>query len=128
MITAGEIRVERSGSDQASFEAVFGLLLELHRAVGIAPLNPDKTAKTCYHVLCEGMTFVAWSEHGEPVGTLGLVEAELYYADVTYLQDKWFYVKSEWRGRAGVKLLLAAREECERLGKVGIIDDTNQCG
>lgn len=128
--------IERAPVDEPTFRAVLALLQELHTHVGMAPINPDKLARNCYAFLSEGMTFLArvvesGTESGEIIGSLGLVWCDHYYSDWRFLQDKWFYVKPAWRsgeggrGRAGVKLLLAARREAIARETIAFVVDTN---
>lgn len=121
----GTISIERAANDKPTFVAVFSLLLELHKSVGMAPINPDKLGKQCYGVLAEGMTFLAKNQSGEIVGSLGLSETVPYYSDLAYLQDKWFYVRPAYRGYAGLRLLLQARAEAIRRDTYAIVIDTN---
>lgn len=116
------VTVERAGTDEATFADVFGLLVELHREGGFAPLNFDKATASVYRVLVEGMTFVARTETGEAIGVLGLTEAPFWYADETMLEGKWLYVRPEHRGSAAFKeLLKAARAEADACGKIAFL-------
>lgn len=119
------VLIERAANDKETFAGVFSLLLELHKSVGMAPINPDKLGKQCYGVLAEGMTFLAKNQRGEIVGSLGLSETTPYYSDWAYLLDKWFFVKPAYRGSAGLKLLLQARAEAIRRDTYAIVIDTN---
>ncbi len=119
------LTIERAHMDEASFRAVYPLLLELHKAVGIAPLNPDKMAQQCYHVLGHGMTFIARDEAGQAVGSIGLIEGDLWYADCGYILDKWFFVRPDHRGSAGLGLLRAARDEGIARDRIVYVWNTN---
>lgn len=100
------------------------LLLELHREVGIAPVNHDKLVRQCYSVLTEKRTFGLFANGGF-VGSLGLVRATHYYSDEAYLQDKWFYVRPEYRGFGGFRLLRRGMREADRMVIPLIVDDTH---
>lgn len=106
------------------FKEVFGLILELHAEVGVAPLNPKKYGDQCYSVISQGMTFVARAD-GVAVGTIGLIEDPFWYSDWSFLHDKWLYVRPEFRRNAGFGLLRAARDEGLRLGRIVYIWNTN---
>lgn len=127
--TAGQrpaFTIERAGTDEQSFIDVFTLLVELHKEGGFAPMNSQKAAEQVYSVLQQGMTLLARNERGEPVGVLPLIEVDFWYSDETFLFGKSFYVKPRYRrGRVGVELLKAAREEGERRNKLVFIETDN---
>ena len=117
--------IERADTSESSFEAVFGLLLRLHREGGYAPLDPVKARVNAYRVIEEGMTFLARRD-GHPVGTLSLTELSFWYAQSTFLQDGWFYVSPEFRkGRVGIALMRAAREEAQRRNRIAFVTVNN---
>jgi hypothetical protein len=132
--------IERATADEATFGAIYKLLLELHHTVGVFPLNPQKMAEQAYGVVAAGMTFIArdigqFAADNPPdpnlaasapiVGSIGLVESLPWYADEPYLQDKWFFVSPSYRGPAGLKLLRAARDECIARDRIGYVWNTN---
>jgi GNAT superfamily N-acetyltransferase len=113
------VTIERAPVNQAAYAEVFELLLEEYREVSHIRFSPDKTAKAAYRVLAEGMTFLVRAPDGTPAGTLGLSEMEYWFADETFLQDRWFYVRPAYRGgEYGKALIRAAKDEAERLGKI----------
>jgi GNAT superfamily N-acetyltransferase len=123
---ASNLTVELARQDEAGFNEVFAMLIALHGDVGVVPMDRKKYAEGCWSVLGEGMTFVA-REGGEPVGTLGLIEATWWYAPdhCRFLQDRWFYVKPEHRGNAGMKLLRAARDLGYQKDRIVYVWNTN---
>lgn len=111
---------------EAEFIEVMTLLIELHAEGGYAPLDLDKASKDVYAVMGEGRTWLAKDGEGEPIGVLGLIEVPFWYSDLTFLISKWFYVRPEFRfGQVGMKLLLEARAEADRIGKIAFVQTTN---
>lgn len=124
--------IERAGADEATFVDVFRLMIALHADGGYAPLDTDKTAKAVYHALNEGMTFLARAPGGEAVGIIALLEFSFWYSDVTFLDDRAFYVRPDYRVRpgfegpsVGVALLRAARDEGQARNKLTFVTVTN---
>lgn len=124
-MTKAEIIVEKVKDDEASFTEVFALLLDLHKAGGYAALDVNTAATNAYTVLREGMTFVA-RKNGEAVGTIALTEIPFWYSKTTFLQDAWLFVKPKHRrGKVGVMLMRAARDEAEKRKKIAFITVNN---
>lgn len=120
------IIIERAGTDETSFMEVFDLLVALHKEGGYAPMNVKKAIAQTYGVLQQGMTLVARNEDGEAVGVLPLMEVDFWFADESFLLGRSFYVRPKYRrGRVGVQLLQAAREEGERRNKLVFVELDN---
>jgi GNAT superfamily N-acetyltransferase len=119
------IEIVKADVGEESFAEVFGLLLELHRTGGYAPLSTDKAALAALNVISEDMTFIARVE-GNAVGTIGMTELAFWYSEQTFLQDAWLFVKPEHRsGRVGVRLMQAARDEAQARGKLAFVTLNN---
>lgn len=111
--------IERVAISETTYREVFELLLEEYREVSHIRLSPEKTAQAAYRVIAEGMTFLARDADGTPIGTLGLTELEYWFADETFLQDRWFYVRPAYRANGvGSALIRAAKDEATRLEKI----------
>lgn len=120
------VAIERAGSDEKSFMEVFDLLVALHKEGGYAPLNVRKAVAQTYSVLTEGMTFLARNAEREPIGVLTMTEADFWYSDGTFLFGRSFFVRPEYRrGRVGVGLLRAARDEGEARNKIVFVGIDN---
>lgn len=125
--------VDKCPCDEFWFEEVFALMVELHAEGGYARLNRQKARPAVWAVLNEGTTFLARLEEqsggdpaGLPIGVLAMTEQPFWYGDETFLVDHGFYVKPKYRkGRVGVSLLKAAREEAQARNKIAIIAVTN---
>lgn len=114
--------IETASGDEKSFMEVFEMLVAEHAEVGYVPLDASKAAENAYRVMKEGMTFVARSASGKAIGTIGLTELSYWYANDTFLQDGWFYVRPEYRrGKVGVALMRAAREAGDARKKIVLI-------
>lgn len=119
------LEIVRAGADEASFNEVFGLLLDLHKAGGYATLDVETAALNAYAVLKEGMTFVAKLD-GKAIGTLALTELKFWYAKQTFLQDAWLYVAPEYRkGVVGIQLMRAAKDEAQARNKIAFVTLNN---
>lgn len=119
------LEIVRAGADEASFNEVFALLLDLHRAGGYAELDVDTAALNAYNVLKEGMTFVARLD-GKAIGTLALTELRFWYSKQTFLQDAWLYVMPEHRkGVVGIQLMRAAKNEAQARNKIAFVTLNN---
>ncbi len=114
-------------SNEKQISDLVALLIMLHSEGGYAPLNLDKMVGRAAEVVSQGMTWLAYDqEAGEPVGTLGLHEQALWYADERVLVDLWFYVRPEYRkGAVGKKLLKLGRETADERGCMLFITVTN---
>lgn len=119
------LEIVRAGADEASFNEVFSLLLDLHKAGGYAELDVETAAANAYAVLKEGMTFVAKID-GKAIGTLALTELEFWYSKQTFLQDAWLYVMPEHRrGVVGIQLMCAAKAEAQARNKIAFVTLNN---
>lgn len=124
--SAPVVRIERAANDEQSFCDVFDLLIGLHRDGGYAPLDVSKASANCFRMLAEGMVFVARLPDGTAIGTLAMTELTFWYAQDTFLQDAWFYVRPEYRkGHVGVALMRAARDDAQARGKIAFITVNN---
>jgi len=120
------VTVEVAGTDEESFLTVLDLIVAEHAEVAWASLSPTKAAEGCYRTLSEGMTLIARAADGTAIGTLGIVELGLWYADETYLQDVWLYVKPEHRGGGALRAMLSkAREIADIRNKVLFVTIAN---
>jgi len=120
------ITIERAQANEETFCDVFELLLELHKVGGYAPLDEEKAIARTYEVLEHETVFIARNKDGKAVGTLGLHEVKFWYSDTSYLQDAWFFVLPRYRrGKAGVLLLRAAREEAEQRNLLALLTVNN---
>lgn len=125
MTKTANIVIETASSSEDSFVEVFGLLLDLHKAGGYAALDVSEASANAYRVISEGMTFVA-KINGEAVGTLAFTDVQFWYSKTRFLQDAWFFVKPEFRrGKVGVKLLQAGRDEAAKRGKIAFVTINN---
>ena len=114
-----EFVVERAQANEKDFCDVFELMLALYREEGYVQLDPAEAAKVIYCTLNENMTFVARLVSGEAIGALPMTELPYWYSTETMLQSIGFYVRPEHRrGRVGVALLRAARDEGNARDKI----------
>lgn len=119
------LTIEKSGTDERSFNDVFTLMLALHRAGGFAPLDVNKSAEHVYQALTDEATFLARID-GKPVGALSMVDIPFWYSRSTFLQDKGFFVAPEHRrGQVGGALMQAVREEAQHRGRIAMVTVTN---
>lgn len=102
-------RSEDETRDETRRIAAF--LTALYAEVGVtaeaATPNPGKAVQGVYDTIRDGVVLVA-ERDGQIVGSLGLVEYPIWYADATALGDKWFFVSPSERGGDVLEALLAA--------------------
>lgn len=98
--------IDIAGTDEATFAAVFDLLVAEHAEAGIGPLNPEKTAEVCYRTLEQGMTLIARDKKGRIIGTMGISNKTFWYGDMPYLHDVWLYVAPEHRKKDVCRMLM----------------------
>jgi len=127
-----EFTIARATADERDFDDVCDLMLELHREGGYAVLNGQKMANSIFGALEEGMTFLARSEAGEPIGVIAMIEFAFWYSDETFLEDRAFYVRPQYRVRpgfqgksVGVELLRAVRDEGQARNKITFVTVAN---
>jgi GNAT superfamily N-acetyltransferase len=122
-----EFVIERAEASEQNFIEVFEMLLELHKEGGYALLDRSDSAEDVYAVMQEGMTFVARSAVGQPIGVLGLTEVGFWFnRKVKFLQGRWFYVRPAFRrAQVGVHLLRAARDEGQTRNSLVFVTVTN---
>lgn len=119
-------RIERVYHSETTFREVFELACAEYREVAYVPMNPEKTARTIYDIIGEGMTFLARDAEGKAIGVLALIEIGYWFSDETYLHDKFWYVRPENRPEGvGLALLKTAKEEAQRRGKILFIGVKN---
>lgn len=121
-----DFTIEVAGTDEASFKDVFGLLVKLHAEGGYAVLDADVAAGSAWHILDEGLAFLARDADGKPIGTLALTQLQFWYSLDTYLQDAWFFVLPELRNKGvGLALMQRARSVADELNKILLVTVTN---
>ncbi len=120
------MKIERVEATETVIKELLEFLIPMASEVALAPLNKDKVLKQIYLTVDFGQTFVAQDDDGKIIGSIGLIEMPLWYADETFLVDQWFYVAPDARfGDVGVKLLRTVRDLAEPLGKMVFVTIAN---
>ncbi len=121
-----DVAIEVAGTDERSFRDVLDLILAEHAEVSYEPMDPQKTAESCFRTLEQGMTLIARDAGGNPIGTLGIVELTYWYSRGSYLQDVWLYVVPEHRGGSVLRALMSrAKSFADARGKVLMVTIAN---
>lgn len=121
------LTIERAGTDERSFVEVYELMVALHRQGGYAPLDHEIASAAVYQTLSQGASFVA-RDGGKAIGALNMAELPFWYSKPqhTHMLDLGFFVEPEYRrGKVGVGLLAAVREEADRRQKIALITVTS---
>jgi len=72
-----------------------------------AGVNIDRSWQHIWRTFTEGVVW-ALREGDEIIGSISVVPDELWWTDVSYLRDGWFYVRPEWRTPAAAAVLIDA--------------------
>lgn len=118
------VTVARAKNNEGSFGEILDMLLDLHKANGLAAFDATKAAEVAFRIIEQDMCWVA-RVGKTPVGTLALVEETFWYGDQTFLQDAWFWVAPEYRPAAGTLLMKAARDEAQARNRICLVSTFN---
>lgn len=111
-LTATEFDAVRAGEFLLNFarEHKFG-------SMPPATVNVEKSWERVWRMLDEGVVWIATSDDDAIAGSLSVMKTELWWADVAYLSDGWFFVHEDRRGSAAALMLInAATEYANALG------------
>ena len=111
--------------DREALLATIDLLLEHHKVVGLAPINPYKMRDSLCEFLSQGLSLLAMVE-GKPAGVVVIIETSFWYSDQTFLKDMSLYVRPEFQSKGVFKALLRAfQAEAARRGLPAYISILN---
>lgn len=97
--------------------AIHQFLLEYAKPALLCPVNHGKSAREVWRVCNENVGIMVFMG-GELVGVLGLMEAEWWYGDDTFLTDRWHFVKPEfYHGPVNAALLDEAKKIAAAAGR-----------
>lgn len=106
-MTARLVEIDPADEDalRAESRRIFKFLMGLHSEVGIGTPNPGKAMQGIYERLRDGAVVHA-ERDGELVGSIGLYETDVWYADSTILVEQWAYVSPAERDGEALRFLL----------------------
>lgn len=115
---SNDLTIRPATSDE-DCKTIMRLLIGMYDEVGRAPIDPNKGFIEIYSVVHEQAAFMVFD--GENlVATCGLIQPEggLWYSESTYITERWFYVRPEYRdaGEAVALLFEAARQLSDDTG------------
>lgn len=111
------VEIRPAERNQEAAERLYAFIRPMAQEVALAPVDDQRAFQNMAAIVDQGHSFVAW-DGDEIVGALGLTMVPYWYAEDTFLIDRFLYVRPDRRfGEVGVKLLRAGRDEGKRTGK-----------
>lgn len=82
------------------------LLRAMHAETGVAPLCEYGMHEGMRDALERGVILLTVTDDALPVGTCGIVPAQLWYTQAWHLQDRWLFVAAEHRRSPHARTLI----------------------